>query len=238
MSIAYNTRIIRDGLILSLDGGNIKSYPSTGVYWYDLTNQKNIVTMSGSFSVDPANGGSILYNGTDTKGLIPHDDVLQPNIVSVSAWVQHTDVTQDLSFICGGGDTSLNGYFLSIRPASNTFKFAIRTVNSDGAQFETSALSDSIIDQIMMVSGTYDGSTVRIYHNADIVLEDTITATGNINYADILTDGFGVGDIGSLGSTSVRYWTGNIYTINVYNRALSSIEIAKNFNATRRRFGV
>jgi hypothetical protein len=36
MSIAYNTSIIRDGLVLYLDAANPKSYPTTGTTWFDL----------------------------------------------------------------------------------------------------------------------------------------------------------------------------------------------------------
>jgi hypothetical protein len=35
-----------------------------------------------------------------------------------------------------------------------------------------------------------------------------------------------------------RYWTGNIFQVKIYNRALSASEIQQNFNATRARFGV
>ena len=37
MSIAYNTSIVRDGLVLQLDAANVKSYPGTGTTWYDLS---------------------------------------------------------------------------------------------------------------------------------------------------------------------------------------------------------
>ncbi len=35
MGIAYNTSIIRDGLVLYLDAANVKSYPGTGNVWKD-----------------------------------------------------------------------------------------------------------------------------------------------------------------------------------------------------------
>jgi len=39
-------------------------------------------------------------------------------------------------------------------------------------------------------------------------------------------------------STAYRIIQGNIYSIKIYNRALTSAEIRQNFNALRGRFGI
>ena len=41
MSTGYGPRIATNSLILSLDAGNIKSYPGTGTVWYDISGNNN-----------------------------------------------------------------------------------------------------------------------------------------------------------------------------------------------------
>lgn len=53
MDFHYSPRIVKDGLVLYLDGANTRSYSGTGSTWYDLVGDNN---------------GSI--NGTYTKTFI------------------------------------------------------------------------------------------------------------------------------------------------------------------------
>ena len=41
MSAFGGPNIITDGLVLSLDAGNVKSYPGTGTTWYDKSGNGN-----------------------------------------------------------------------------------------------------------------------------------------------------------------------------------------------------
>ena len=48
MGIAYNTSIVRDGLVLHLDAANKKSYPGSGTVWSDLSgNDRNGTLLNG-----------------------------------------------------------------------------------------------------------------------------------------------------------------------------------------------
>ena len=44
----YNKRIVRQGLYLYLDAGDLRSYPGTGTVWYDLSGFDNDCTLSGT----------------------------------------------------------------------------------------------------------------------------------------------------------------------------------------------
>ena len=48
MGIAYNTSVVRDGLVLHLDAANVKSYPGTGTTW------SNIGTVGGAHTLTTA----------------------------------------------------------------------------------------------------------------------------------------------------------------------------------------
>jgi hypothetical protein len=70
MAIAYNTSIVRDGLVLYLDAANPKSYPGTGTTWFDLSGKGNNATLynspvfnsAGYFSPDGVNDAAEITN--------------------------------------------------------------------------------------------------------------------------------------------------------------------------------
>lgn len=67
MGIAYNTSIVRDGLLLHLDAANVKSYPGSGTTWNDLSGKgSNGILVNGP--VYSSNGkGSITLDGTRSR---------------------------------------------------------------------------------------------------------------------------------------------------------------------------
>ena len=55
--------IVTDGLVLSLDAANKKSYPGTGTTWYDLSGNDFNFTLDGSGITHNSNGYFTLANG-------------------------------------------------------------------------------------------------------------------------------------------------------------------------------
>jgi hypothetical protein len=78
------------------------------------------------------------------------------------------------------------------------------------------------------VTSTFDGTTLRLYVNAQ-ERANTTSVTFNT-----------VSNTAQLGRQVNwnEYWSGNIGAVHIYNRALSANEITENFNATRARYGV
>ena len=75
---------------------------------------------------------------------------------------------------------------------------------------------------------TYDGATLKLYVNANLVDSDT-AVSGNLDYA---TEPFRVGRY-SLGN---NFFKGTIGEVRVYSRVLTPQEIQRNYLATRRRY--
>ena len=75
MAIFYNPRTITDGLVLCLDAANRKSYPGSGTTWTDLSGRGNTGTLTNGPTYSSANGGSIVFDGTD--------DIVNTSYVSV-----------------------------------------------------------------------------------------------------------------------------------------------------------
>jgi hypothetical protein len=50
MSLSHSPKIVIDGLVHLFDAANIKSYPNSGVKWFDLANTSNADISNVSFS--------------------------------------------------------------------------------------------------------------------------------------------------------------------------------------------
>ena len=62
MAIFGGPNVIDNGLVLSLDAGNVKSYPGSGTIWYDKSGNNN----NGTLTNGPTfSGGSIVFDGVD-----------------------------------------------------------------------------------------------------------------------------------------------------------------------------
>ena len=226
---------VGDGLVLDLDFAKPTVYSGSGSVVSDSRLNGIEGSINGPSFVNPRTQRSAFeFDGSDDFINLGNNRILKPDVISVESFVQNNQPGK-LSFICGGGRTGDEGYWLSVR--SSRVRWSVRTVDNNGAQFDSdfsSDLDDS--NALNHIIGTYDGSQVKIYING--VLINTFSATGNINYGSTIDDNVHVGDIGSSGSTSSRYWDGSIYMVKIYNRALTSTEVIQQFNATRWRFGV
>ena len=74
---------------------------------------------------------------------------------------------------------------------------------------------------------------MRLYKNG--VQVQTLAATSAIDYSGSVAPNLIVGRDDPV---SGRYFSGNIPSIQIYNRALSAAEVQQNFNAHRSRYGI
>ena len=83
------------------------------------------------------------------------------------------------------------------------------------------------IGQWVMMAGTYDGTTAKLYVNGQLVTTQTISwnTVQNTNQIGRQTNGS-------------EYTNGRISYISYYNKVLSADEMAQNFNAIRGRYGI
>ena len=71
-----NNLYVKDGLVLDLDAGNPLSYPGTGTTWTDLSGNNNNGTLINGVGYNSDNGGSLVFDGVDDHGTIPHSPSL------------------------------------------------------------------------------------------------------------------------------------------------------------------
>ena len=98
MSLGHGASIVRNGLVLYLDAANPKSYPGSGTTWKDLSGNGNNGTLVNGPTFNSANGGSIVFDGTNdyviTTNLL--NPTTNPN-ESVFVWFNPTAAGQIVS---------------------------------------------------------------------------------------------------------------------------------------------
>lgn len=212
--IAYNPRIVTNGLVLCLDAGNIKSYPGSGTVWTDISGNGNNGTLVNGPTYSSANGGSIVFH----KANLEYIQGSMSGIVSAFTTNTWFNVTSNSS----------EQHFTNISPSTQFYvaSAALRTSNY-GALVGGSILANTwyMASQVRAADGT-----AVLYLNGVSVATGTLPANGATSYYRVGT---------YVGSLNTAYsLDGNISVSQIYNRALSASEVLQNFNALRGRYGI
>ena len=228
----YGPKIINDGLILALDAGNRKSYPSTGTTWNDLTGNSNTGTLTNGPTFSSANGGSISFNGSTQYVDVANQANFNfvDTTFTIVTWLQ-TSATSGLfltkGYIVGGWTVSIDSGFVGCA-SKNSAGFTTFTRRSN------TTVNDNKWHQVVVQFTT--STTVGANNGAQIYIDGELNQAAQSNSGQVyaaettnLQIGRRINDL---------FYAGNIGFVQIYNRALTAAEILQNFNATRGRFGV
>ena len=221
----YDSQIVDNGLQLYLDAASTASYPGSGTTWYDLSGKNNNVTMqnSGSISYTSSGGGYFTtgsngyFNKATTTG-IPTGN----SAYTLSAWIQM------------GGSWG-NGGIIGIGSAwgSTNLVNALRN-NGNNSLYNywwgndlVGSGSLSPVTQWFNVAAKFDGTTRSLWVNGTQISSDT--PTGH----NVTTSALGIAV-----TNNSEYLNAKIGQVLIYNRALTTAEIQKNYTAIRSRYGV
>ena len=219
MAFNYSPRVITDGLVLYLDAANTRSYPGSGTTWSDLSRSGINGTLTNGPTFNPANGGSIVFDGTNDYVNLGIISQIAPGTgdFTFEFWINPTNWSSTYHPIFT--TTITNGLWIG----KNASNFVLRAYNvADDLQYATFPTINIWTNVIIRRSGT----TANIYYNTVSVTSGTVTR----NYVQ------GVSEIARDGTANV--FNGKISNIKYYNRAISSSEILQNYNATKSRFGL
>jgi hypothetical protein len=215
------TGIVSSGLVLHLDAGNAASYPGTGTVWTDLSGNGNNGTLVNGPTYSSANGGTIVFDGTNDKVDCGNAASLQITVGTISAWINATSDNSGYNGIItkqfawglfvrdnllvtydwgsGGGDRNTG-----VTVGNNTWKYV--------AMSFTQTIGTPSNNAIIYINGS-PVLTTRVKHENQNI---QVTTDGN----------------------SSQCMAGNISQIAIYNRVLSAAEITENYNALRGRYGL
>jgi hypothetical protein len=216
---------------------------ATGGGWADLSGRGNHAELINGVGESRGNGGSLLFDGTD--------DYLRPN-------VSHSYLQSSALEVFFNSSSHGSGYKTIVGYRHNG-GYSYPTIGSiwlNGSVLQATVITSS---EVYRSANAGSISTNTPYH---IVLnKDTVTgklelfkngfSAGSQTF-DPLTYGYWSGgyigadilDIGKSTNTNSSqgwgsdYFQGSIYTIRLYSRILSPLEIQQNYAATRGRFGL
>jgi hypothetical protein len=104
--------------------------------------------------------------------------------------------------------------------------------NGSGTYLDIQSTIPPVVGQTYAISMVFSSlNKLQMYINGNLHLEKVTTFSSTIKTSPFITR---VGNW--LGSSN--YLNGNLYSVKMYNRALSATEIAQNYNATKGRFNL
>ena len=88
MGLSHSPSLVLSGLTLCLDAANTKSYVGSGTTWTDLSGNSNTGTLTNGPTYSSANGGSIVFDGTNDYATISFNSVFNvtSNPFTVIVW--------------------------------------------------------------------------------------------------------------------------------------------------------
>lgn len=225
MSAFEGPKIPTNGLVLSYDAANKKSYPGSGTTLYDLGPNKNNATLDGVM-YNSERGGALYFDPANySYGYL---DFANPPAETIIVWARSYDTDNWGSY---GWISSCRGENGHIIHPDNAWYMAFWIADSAGDFYYmgTAAPPDGSTDSSIprMYSITTNGSNShKGYINDSLVVNITTSITRTSSPASI-PYWFGCDQIES------RYGKGYIYNILRYNRELSADEIQKIYRTIR-----
>ena len=210
MGIAYNPKIVTDGLVLCLDAANPKSYPGTGTTWSDLSGNGKNATINTSHVSYSSTGLTFTGDGTTAQG---------GNIVGAAPLLSSMNTVEFAVYTPGIAYQILTNSFYGYGESD-------RVYSKNGT---TNIILGATLNSWNMFSVTFNGTnTVTGYKNG--VLGNT---SSSFDFSGL------TGDL-PIGARPWAPYTQNFKLgyIRIYNRVLSAQEIQQNFNALRGRYGI
>lgn len=227
MSVTSGPNIIQNGLVLCLDAASRESYPRTGTTWFDISGLGRNTTLTGGISFSQTSQGNFVLDGIN--GYIDINHQLFPlNAFTYDLWFKPSN--NDTIKIFWMGEMQL--FFSTV--SKNIYR---RWYNSGlpAIAFQESFTENynSVWTNVVWTIGSYVDT---VYINATQVgpnRNTTIASPTLTNYLGQTNSGTLIGR-----DEEAIYQPFSVASAKVYNRVLSPIEILRNFNATRSRFGI
>lgn len=219
MSIAYNASVVTNGLVLCLDAANPRSYPGSGTTWNDVSNSIT-ASLVNSPAYSSSNLGALTFNGTNTYADCGNPASCQlRTAVTLEVWCNPASSTGLGNMI---QKNTNSGYRFRIDNGNLWAYSAGNAVISSGAQCTNGSWWHCIATfgpsgLVAYINGVAVASNATAYTPSDAV-------SGNVQ-------------IGCYAPSSETF-NGKIAVAKIYNRVLTAIEVAQNFNALRGRYGI
>jgi hypothetical protein len=233
MSTQYSPRIITDGLVLCLDAASRESYLGSGTVWRDLAGSNN-GTLTNGPTFSSANGGGIVFDGSDDYISITNNSTLRPTTELTIEYIIKGITPNGWCPIIGYGNGDYtNGNYLCWVEAGGALQSLCRIDNGGVLEYrQYSSIGISTATQKYMSFTMKIGDSIKSYYNGvNTNTHINLPAGGSFYYG-------GTSSPYQIGGAGAVWLNGSVSFLKLYNRALTSQEILQNYNALKGRFGI
>jgi hypothetical protein len=265
MSFVHSPKIVTNGLVLALDAGNTKSYTSGSTTWFDKSGNANNGTLTNGPTFSSANGGSIVFDGTNDYLEIPTRNInleFQPTSgYSCMVFYRSPSTSARGTLIANMDNISgtFPGWDLWFNNDSISNTIAMHLISSWSGNAIKIAVDynySTYANQWVCFGYTYDGSCPTTEANS--LNSVNFYLNGNLYTSGKRLGQLNVGKGFTTSSQTITYnssqrfriasrWSSGGYSDGapfssgitlIYNRTLPASEIQQNFNALRGRYGI
>ena len=224
----YNPQIVNiNDLAFYYDAGNARSYSGSGNTFNDLSTFNSIGSMTGTAFSTNSNVKSVYFNGTTSVMDVGTAGQNLTTTWSIECWcnpISYGENNEGRIYQHTTG--SLNGYLFCLDNANTTAGLLIRTFNIVGFAARIPNVVDLNTWQHLGV--TFSSGTITWYKNGAALGTSSITSPSAYTSTSYVGNTSG-GD---------RTFDGNISVVKLYRTTLTAAQMAKNYNALKRRFGL
>lgn len=222
--------IIRNGLQLHLDAGNVLSYPGSGTTWTDLIGNKEF-TLFNTPTYGSGNGGYLEFSPESSQyaEATSLPDSLANWTVEVWHYYNPTNMPTNSSPCIVTEVYAGNPINYTLGNCTDSSP-NLQTGHWDGGSFNATPQGYSLIpNNWYHIVGTFDGTAHRLYVNG---VQVTITETTSPAMRG------GVGIRLMCRWDVPQFWGGKLSVVRIYNNAIGADGVSNNYEVQRTRFGL
>jgi hypothetical protein len=228
---------VNDGLTLSFDPANSRSYPGIGITINNLAGVGNTGILTNGPVFSALNGGSIYFDGSNDYIDTTNTTILSGSTFTVSYWIYVSAFGANYGSAAVSQKYTLFGAVASYLGYTNTFMTAIQSAasgNAEGVVTQSNFAKNRWYHYVSTYdgSGSTDSDKLKLYIDGvqrTLVYDNTVPSTPVLSAGATFALGYFV-------ASGFNYFNGYLTSLNVYNRALSSAEVLQNYNATKNRY--
>ena len=227
MTRTHSPRIVTNGLVLALDAGNTKSYPGSGTSWSDLSGQGNTGTLTNGPTYSSADGGSIVFDGSNDSATLPTLDIAG-NELTFSVWNYGIEAkTSSIIYLEDSGNHRMLNVHL---PWNNRVVYFDKGGNNYDRINKTATNVEYQGWHHWAFTANASTGSMKIYLDSAL----WHSGTGHTKTFTNIT-----GSVKKIGKSHLNQWhRGYISNLQLYKKELSQAEVTQNFDALKGRFGL
>jgi hypothetical protein len=215
-------KIVTDGLVLCLDAADRNSYVSGSTTWRDIAGVNN-GTLTNGPTFNTESGGSIATDGTND---VISGSIVMPSSFTCNFWFNPTQVANYNPIF---SITDIWGNFVWHSTSDGSI-YCGTDINNRFTPSSAGCGPGAVpINTIQNFTYTFNNNTGSLYKNGSLLVSANNHPTPIS--ASIVQPYFILAAPTQLGR-------GKAYIFQIYNRALSALEVLQNFNAQKSRFGL